>query len=189
MLRARDDEKQVLAPAGVAVPACAPASHRRRVAANCFIDVDTVRYSVPHQFVRDRVEEQTRRARDPHLPRRRVGQSDRTTDARPWLEPPTPFVAVVRSGLNSSPTKRDRFFQSPLFAKRSPARDQLLAACIKCLCRTCSKMCPRRLLSSMSCCVTFPYFANAVAGRSRLLYLIRTVRSHYLQLDIALAGS
>jgi len=54
--RFQRDEAAMLRPLPALPPPARERRLERRVATDCFVDVDTVRYSVPHQLVRERVE-------------------------------------------------------------------------------------------------------------------------------------
>jgi hypothetical protein len=55
-VRFRRDEAAMLKPLPALPPPARERRLERRVATDCFVDVDTVRYSVPHRLVRERVE-------------------------------------------------------------------------------------------------------------------------------------
>jgi transposase len=55
-LRFEREEASVLKPLPPTPPAARERRLGRRVATDCFVDVDTVRYSVPHKLIRERVE-------------------------------------------------------------------------------------------------------------------------------------
>jgi hypothetical protein len=55
-LRFERAEAKWLKPSPATPPAARERRLERRVATDCFVDVDTVRYSVPHKLIRERVE-------------------------------------------------------------------------------------------------------------------------------------
>jgi len=56
MIRFERDERQALRPLPVRPLAVRTRRLTRRVSADCFVDIDTIRYSVPHRHVRETVE-------------------------------------------------------------------------------------------------------------------------------------
>ena len=56
MIRFERDERQALRPLPIRPLAVRTRRLTRRVSADCFVDIDTIRYSVPHRHVRETVE-------------------------------------------------------------------------------------------------------------------------------------
>jgi hypothetical protein len=56
IIRFERDERQALRPLPSRQPPVRTRRLTRRVSAGCFVDIDTIRYSVPHRHVRERVE-------------------------------------------------------------------------------------------------------------------------------------
>jgi transposase len=111
------DEKQALRPLPSRVLPARERRITRRVATDCFVDVDTVRYSVPHRLVRDRVEVKVderevriyhgvdlvavhARSFEPHsrvVDKAHYAGIWRTPVAFDTVEPPSPLAALGRT--------------------------------------------------------------------------------------------
>ncbi|WP_165229409.1 IS21 family transposase [Aquisphaera insulae] len=70
---------------------------KRRVSADCFVDIDTVRYSVPHRHVREQVDVViTADAVEVHLRGRLIASHRRRDEPRSWVRDPAHFEGLYR---------------------------------------------------------------------------------------------
>lgn len=97
-VRFERDERQVLRPLPVRSLAVRTRRLTRRVSADCFVDIDTIRYSVPHRHVRETVEvvvgldqvEVWRRGAS-------VARHARCSEPNSWVRDPAHFQGIYRS--------------------------------------------------------------------------------------------
>jgi transposase len=69
----------------------------RRVSADCFVDIDTVRYSVPHRHVRETVEVVVKERRvEVRLRGRCIAEHDRCSEPHAWVRDPAHFEGLFR---------------------------------------------------------------------------------------------
>ena len=80
IVRFERDERAALRPLPIRALPRRTQRLRRRVALDAFVDVDTVRYSVPHRLVRDHVEVLVEEHARPDLSRHRAGRDARAID-------------------------------------------------------------------------------------------------------------
>jgi hypothetical protein len=70
----------------------------RRVSADCFVDIDTIRYSVPHRHVRESVEVVVK---DEHveiwLRGQQMARHNRRYEPYAWVRDPAHFAGLFRS--------------------------------------------------------------------------------------------
>lgn len=97
-VRFQRDERQVLRPLPSRPLAVRTRRLSRRVSADCFVDIDTIRYSVPHRHVRETVEvvvglEQV----EIWLRGRCVAQHLRCYEPGTWVRSPAHFEGLFRS--------------------------------------------------------------------------------------------
>jgi transposase len=98
IVRFERDERQALRPLP---PRPLPVRTRRltrRVSADCFVDIDTIRYSVPHRHVRESVEVVIK---DEHveiwLRGQRIARHARRHEPHAWVRDPAHFEGLFRS--------------------------------------------------------------------------------------------
>jgi hypothetical protein len=77
----------------------------RRVSADCFVDIDTIRYSVPHRHVREHVEVVVGLERvEVWLRGTRIASHARSFEPGAWVRDPAHFQGLYRSELTSTTT-------------------------------------------------------------------------------------
>ena len=112
IIRFRRDERPALRPLPPRPLAVRTRRLRRRVSADCFVDIDTIRYSVPHRHVRETVEvvvglEQV----EIWLRGRCIAQHLRCYEPLAWVRNPAHFEGLFRS---EAPTPTPAASEGPL---------------------------------------------------------------------------
>jgi transposase len=75
----------------------------RRVSADCFVDIDTIRYSVPHRHVRERVEVVVKEDHvEIWLRGQRVARHTRRYEPHGWVRDPAHFEGLFRSEMTAA---------------------------------------------------------------------------------------
>jgi hypothetical protein len=78
----------------------------RRVSADCFVDIDTIRYSVPHRHVREHVDAVVGLDRvEVWLRGTRVASHARSFEPGAWVRDPAHFEGLYRSETTRTPTQ------------------------------------------------------------------------------------
>jgi transposase len=103
-VRFERDERQTLRPLPVRTLAVRTRRLTRRVSADCFVDIDTIRYSVPHRHVRETVEvvvglDQV----EVWLRGVCVARHARCFEPRSWVRDPSHFQGIYRREPTPSP--------------------------------------------------------------------------------------
>ena len=101
MVRFARDELQALRPLPVRPLAVRTRRLRRRVSADCFVDVDTIRYSAPHRHVRETVDVVIKGEQvEIWLRGRCIAQHARCYEPHAWVRDPVHFDGLFRSDVN-----------------------------------------------------------------------------------------
>src|SRR5262245_24198688 len=97
IIRFQRDERQALRPLPSRPLAVRTRRLTRRVSADCFVDIDTIRYSVPHRHVRESVEVVVK---DQHLEiwlrGQRIAHHWRRYEPHAWVRDPAHFEGLFR---------------------------------------------------------------------------------------------
>jgi transposase len=97
MVRFERDERQALRPLPARPLAVRTRRLPRRVSADCFVDIDTIRYSVPHRHVRERVEVVVGSERvEVWLRGTRIASHRRSFEPGDWVREPAHFQGLYR---------------------------------------------------------------------------------------------
>jgi len=104
IIRFERDERQALRPLP---PRPLPVRTRRltrRVSADCFVDIDTIRYSVPHRYVREHVEVVVKEDHvEIWLRGQRIARHTRRYEPHAWVRDPAHFEGLFRSEPAAAP--------------------------------------------------------------------------------------
>jgi transposase len=115
IIRFERDERQALRPLP---PHTLPVRTRRlarRVSADCFVDIDTIRYSVPHRHVRESVEVVIKGERvEIWLRGQQIAQHIQRYEPHSWVRNPAHFEGLFRSEAASSSTPAVRELPNPM---------------------------------------------------------------------------
>jgi hypothetical protein len=105
IVRFERDECQALRPLPERPLAVRTRRLARRVSADCFVDIDTIRYSVPHRHVRQHVEVVVGTDRvEVWLRGTRIASHPRSFEPGAWVRDPTHFDGLYRSETKSTST-------------------------------------------------------------------------------------
>ena len=97
IIRFERDERQALRPLPARPLAIRTRRLPRRVSADCFVDVDTIRYSVPHRHVREYVEVVVGTDRvEVRLRGARIAGHARSFEPGTWVRDPAHFEGLYR---------------------------------------------------------------------------------------------
>jgi transposase len=97
IVRFERDERQALRPLPTRPLAVRTRRLPRRVSADCFVDIDTIRYSVPHRHVRERVEVVVGPERvEVWLRGTRIASHPRSFEPGEWVRDPVHFQGLYR---------------------------------------------------------------------------------------------
>jgi len=97
ILRFERDERQALRPLPSRSLAIRTRRLPRRVSADCFVDIDTIRYSVPHRHVRETVEVVVGLERvEVWLRGQRIASHTRSFEPGTWVRDPAHFEGLYR---------------------------------------------------------------------------------------------
>jgi transposase len=97
-LRFERDERAAMRPPSPRPLAVRTRRLKRRVSADCFVDIDTVRYSVPHRHVREWVDVVVgAEAVEIHLRGRLIAEHRRCNEPRSWVRDPAHFEGLYRA--------------------------------------------------------------------------------------------
>jgi transposase len=96
-VRFERDERQVLRPLQARRLAVRTRRLTRRVSADCFVDIDTIRYSAPHWHVRETVEVVVQEEQvEVWLRGRCIAQHERCFEPHTWVRDPAHFEGLFR---------------------------------------------------------------------------------------------
>jgi transposase len=102
MVRFARDERQALRPLPSRPLAVRTRRLKRRVSADCFVDIDTIRYSAPHWHVRETVDVVVKEAQvEIWLRGRCIAQHIRAFEPHTWVRNPAHFEGLFRSDANA----------------------------------------------------------------------------------------
>jgi transposase len=105
IVRFERDERQALRPLPERPLAVRTRRLARRVSADCFVDIDTIRYSVPHRHVREHVEVVVgAESVEVWLRGTRVASHARSFEPGAWVRDPTHFEGLYRPETKSTET-------------------------------------------------------------------------------------
>jgi transposase len=105
-VRFERDERQALRPLLTRALAIRTRRLPRRVSADCFVDIDTIRYSVPHRHVREHVDVVVGLDRvEVWLRGTRVASHARSFEPGAWVRDPAHFEGLYRSEMTRTPTQ------------------------------------------------------------------------------------
>jgi len=97
-VRFERDERQALRPLPARPLAVRTRRLTRRVSADCFVDIDTIRYSVPHRHVRETVEVVVGLDHvEVWLRGASVARHPRCLEPNSWIRDPAHFQGIYRS--------------------------------------------------------------------------------------------
>jgi hypothetical protein len=97
IIRFERDERQALRPLPARPLAIRTRRLDRRVSADCFVDIDTIRYSVPHRHVREHVEVVVGTDRvEVRLRGGRIASHARSFEPGAWVRDPAHFEGLYR---------------------------------------------------------------------------------------------
>ncbi len=114
-VRFERDERRTLQPLPVRPLAVRTRRLKRRVSADCFVDVDTVRYSAPHWHVRETVEVLIKEDRvDIWLRGRCIAEHVRCYEPFAWVRNPAHFEGLFRSELTTQTPATSEQLPCPL---------------------------------------------------------------------------
>jgi transposase len=103
-VRFERDERQALRPLPVWPLAVRTRRLPRRVSADCFVDIDTIRYSVPHRHVRESVEVVVGTERvEVWLRGTRIASHQRSFEPGAWVRDPAHFEGLYRPETTAGP--------------------------------------------------------------------------------------
>jgi transposase len=106
IIRFERDERQALRPLLDRPLAIRTRRLPRRVSADCFVDIDTIRYSVPHRHVREYVDVVVGLDRvEVWLRGTRVASHARSFEPGAWVRDPAHFEGLYRSETTRTPTQ------------------------------------------------------------------------------------
>ena len=114
IVRFERDERQALRPLPARPLAVRTRRLPRRVSADCFVDIDTIRYSVPHRHVREHVEVVVGQRRvEVWLRGTRIASHARSFEPGAWVRDPAHFEGLYRRRRralhdNSEPARQSR---------------------------------------------------------------------------------
>jgi Mu transposase-like protein len=98
MVRFERDERQALRPLPERPLAVRTRRLTRHVSADCFVDIDTIRYSAPHWHVRETVEVVVKEEQvEIWLRGRCIAQHQRCFEPHTWVRNPAHFEGLFRS--------------------------------------------------------------------------------------------
>jgi transposase len=103
IIRFERDERQALRPLPARPLAVRTRRLPRRVSADCFVDIDTIRYSVPHRHVREHVEVVVGPERvEVWLRGTRIASHARSFEPGAWVRDPAHFQGLYRPETTST---------------------------------------------------------------------------------------
>jgi transposase len=105
IVRFERDERQTLRPLPARTLAVRTRRLTRRVSADCFVDIDTIRYSAPHWHVRETVEVLVQQEQvEIWLRGRCIAQHIRCSEPHTWVRNPAHFEGLFRSETTTVPS-------------------------------------------------------------------------------------
>jgi transposase len=114
-VRFERDEQQALLPLPQYPLAVRTRRLTRRVSADCFVDIDTIRYSVPHRHVRETVEVVVKQEQvEVWLRGRCIAEHARCYEPFTWVRNPAHFEGLFRSAASTSTPASSEGLPCPL---------------------------------------------------------------------------
>ena len=114
IVRFERDERQALRPLPARPLAVRTRRLARRVSADCFVDIDTIRYSVPHRHVREHVEVVVGLDRvEVWLRGTRIASHARSFEPGAWVRDPAHFQGLYRSETTPPTTQASTLEPNP----------------------------------------------------------------------------
>jgi transposase len=114
-VRFERDEQQAMLPLPTRPLAVRTRRLKRRVSADCFVDIDTIRYSVPYKHVRETVEVVVDRDQvEIWLRGTIVAQHARCSEPHTWIRNPAHFEGLFRRQSESQSPKSSEVSTNPL---------------------------------------------------------------------------
>jgi hypothetical protein len=115
IVRFERDERQALRPLPARTLAVRTRRLKRRVSADCFVDIDTIRYSAPHWHVRETVEVLVKQEQvEIYLRGRCIAQHVRSFEPHDWVRNPAHFEGLFRSETTTVPSLGSEGLPSPV---------------------------------------------------------------------------
>jgi transposase len=115
IVRFERDERQALRPLPARTLAVRTRRLKRRVSADCFVDIDTIRYSAPHWHVRETVEVLVKQEQvEIYLRGRCIAQHVRSFEPHDWVRNPAHFEGLFRSETMAVPSPGSEGLPSPV---------------------------------------------------------------------------
>ncbi len=114
-VRFERDERQALRPLPARPLAVRTRRLKRRVSADCFVDIDTVRYSAPHKHVREKVEVVVNQEQvEIWLRGNCIAQHVRCFEPHTWVRNPAHFDGLFRREAELQPPTSSQEPASPV---------------------------------------------------------------------------
>ena len=114
-IRFERDEQQAMLPLPTRPLAVRTRRLKRRVSADCFVDIDTIRYSVPYKHVRETVEVVVNREQvEIWLRGTIVAQHVRCSEPHTWIRNPAHFEGLFRRQSESQPPNSSEVSTNPV---------------------------------------------------------------------------